>query len=167
MLFKRFIDLNNKIPITTLNLVEQLDGITGDDFELQVEFEQTYPNGEAICQNSYLIILCDEGYFSIPFTQKGCVSELNMYIPDRIISAKNVNLAHLGLENQEKINLNLRGSDGKLYFQLNNKAKVDYQLTENPGKIVGIKFAFHGTGKVHSFNLSSGHRTYTIKDFIP
>ena len=160
-------DLNNKIPITTLNLVEELDGMMGDDFEFQAEFEQTYPSGEAICQNTYLIILCSDGFFSIPFSQKGCVSELKMFIPDQIISAKNVNLSHLGLEHQERIDLNLRVSNNKLHIQLNNKAKASYQLTKNPGKIVGIKFGFHGTGKVYSFQLNSGSKTLKIQDFIP
>ena len=78
-----------------------------------------------------------------------------------------MNLSHLGLEHQERIDLNLRVSNNKLHIQLNNKAKASYQLTKNPGKIVGIKFGFHGTGKVYSFQLNSGSKTLKIQDFIP
>lgn len=51
-------DLKNKIPITTINLVEKFDTIKGNDFELKTSFKQTFPKGEAICQKAALIILC-------------------------------------------------------------------------------------------------------------
>ncbi len=158
-------DLNKEIPHTTLNLVEEFDSISGNDFELHTVFKQTYPNGDAICQKSELIILCSESFFYIPFSIKGCVNELGMYIPQKEISAKNTDLSILGIEGAADVKIKV--SKGIFKLIVNHNSTMIDTLTANPGKIVGLKFGFHGTGEVSSFKLSSGNTSYSEHDFFP
>nr|WP_319997358.1 hypothetical protein [uncultured Draconibacterium sp.] len=160
-------DLNLEVPYSTINLVEEFDSIQGDDFELQARFKQTYPKGEAICQKSALIILCEDGYFYIPQSIKGCVNELNMYIPDKVINAIDSDLSDLGIENAAIVNLKLKVSNGIFDLKINNNKNIVDTLSLNPGKIVGVKIGFHGTGEVYSLSLKSGNGEYTMRDFLP
>ncbi len=160
-------DLKNEIPITTINLVEEIDSVEGNNFELQASFKQTYSQGEAICQKTALIILCSNGYFHIPFSIKGCVNELRMYIPDKQISAKDRDLGNLGIVDSNIIDLDLKVTQGIFDLAINSISAFQDTLTTNPGKIVGVKFGFHGTGEVYSFKLSSEDKIFTMSDFMP
>ncbi len=160
-------DLNNKIPQTTINLVEKFDNIQGNNFELQARFKQTLPKGEAICQKSTLIILCTDGFFYIPQSIKGCVNELKMYIPNESINAKDSDLSNLGIENTAVVNLKLKVTKGILDLKINNNKNIVDTLTSNPGNIVGIKIGFHGSGELYSWSLKSKNKEYTMHDFLP
>ncbi len=160
-------DLNLKVPSSTINLIEEFDSIKGDDFELQARFKQTYSKGEAICQKSALIILCEDGYFYIPQSIKGCVNELQMYIPNKVINAVDSDLSNLGIENAAIVDLKLRVSKGIFDLKINNNKNIVDTLSFNPGKIVGVKIGFHGTGEVYSLSLKSKNGEYTMRDFLP
>ncbi len=160
-------DLNLKVPYSTINLVEEFDSIQGDDFELQARFKQTYPKGEAICQKSALIILCEDGYFYIPQSIMGCVNDLKMYIPNKVINAIDSDLSNLGIENAAIVDLKLRVSKGIFDLKINNNKNIVDTLSLNPGKIVGVKIQFHGTGEVYSLSLKSKNGEYTMHDFLP
>lgn len=158
-------DLRNKVPFTTLNLVEDFDNIDAEHFNLQASFKQTLPEGEAICEKSALIILCSNGYFYIPFSIKGCVNELQLYIPNKAINATDVDLSSLGIESNSPVNVSLKVNESVFDLTVNNNTVLNDTLSENPGKIVGIKFGFHGSGEVYSFQINSKNTTYKMTDF--
>lgn len=158
-------DLQNEIPYTTINLVEEFDGIQGDNFELQAVLKQTYPKGDAICQKSGLLIMCSESYYYIPFSIKGCVNELRMHIPDKEISAKDTDLSDLGIEGTANVRIKVSGT--KFQMNLNEGAEINDTLSTEPGRIVGLLFAFHGTGELNSFKLSSGNKVFSELDYLP
>ena len=160
-------DLKKEIPQTTINLIDEFQNINGNNFELSTDFRQTYSQGEAICQKTELAILCSDGYFAIPFSVKGCVSELRIIIPNKYISAKNKDLRNLGVENSETIRLKLNVSEGILNLVVNNIPSIRDTLTVDPGKVVGVRFGFQGTGEVYSFNLKSEDNSYQMSDFFP
>ncbi len=166
-LIKAGFDLKNKIPKTTINLVEKFDSISGNDFELTASFKQTYPKGEAICQKAGLMITCSENYFYIPFSIKGCVNELKMNLPGKTLSAKDTDLRSLGVETTDTIHLKLNVSDGIFDLVVNNNSNIKDFFKVDPGKIVGIKFEFHGTGEIYDFTLKSSKTEYSMFDFMP
>lgn len=160
-------DLKNKIPFTTINLVENFDSIKGNNFELDARFKQTYSKGEAICQKAALMISCSNGYFYIPFSIKGCVNELKMHIPNKTLRAEDSDLRILGVGNTETIDLKLKVSHGIFDLAVNTNPNVNDTLTTNPGKIVGVRFEFHGTGEVYDFNIRDSKTEYSMNDFMP
>lgn len=160
-------DLRNEVPYTTIDLVEEFEGIQGNNFQLQAAFKQTYPLGPAVCQKSALMILCSDGYFMIPFSIKGCVSELQMNIPEKVIRARDHDLQALGLEYPGFVQVDLEVLQGEFDLTINNDQHFSDSLTMDPGKIVGVKFAFHGSGVLKSFELKSDQHHYTMSDFMP
>lgn len=160
-------DLKNQIPMTTINIVKEFDGLFGDNFELSAHFEQTYAKGEAVCQHSGVFVMCTNDYFYIPFSIKGCVNELQMHIPGKTLNAWEEDLRYLGIENNQGISLRLKVTDGVLNLNINNHQSFMDTLTVNPGRVVGVQIAFHGPGQVYSFNIQSETNSYSMTDFMP
>ncbi|MEZ5069905.1 MAG: hypothetical protein R2751_02785 [Bacteroidales bacterium] len=160
-------DLKNVIPQTSIHLVEEFDGLEGTDFELEASFRHTLPEGEAICQNAALMITCAEDYFYLPFSMKGCVNELSMHLPGKTLHATDTDLRTLGIGPSETIHLSLKVSQGILDLVVNSNPGIRESFVENPGKIVGIKFVFHGPGEVDAFRVNNAFTAYSMQDFLP
>ena len=166
-LFQAGFDLKNDIPITTINLVEDFNGIKGNNFKVVSDFKQTYSKGEAICQKSALTISCTHGYFYIPFSIKGCVNELSLHLPGKGLKARDNDLSFLGIDGDKYIHLELDVSGGTVQIKVNENPVFTDSLLIDPGKIVGLEFSFHGTGIIKSFELISGDQQYHLLDFNP
>jgi len=159
-------DLKKSIPNSSLYLVEDLNNIEGNNFSVHAEFKQTYPKGDAICQNTGFVIMCENDYFYIPFSAKGCVSDLNMHIPGRTIIGKENDLKFLGIDHTDTIQINLNIINNFFTLHLKNNLVFSDSLRSDPGKIVGVQFGFHGTGILKEFEITADSTKYSIEDFI-
>jgi hypothetical protein len=160
-------DIKNEIPICSINLVGELENIDGNNFSVEADLKHTFPQGDAICQISVIGIICTNGYFQIPFSIKGCVSDLRVMIPGKMISAKENDLTALGTDFSDYVHAKVSVADGHFEVCVGDNPPFQDSLTVNPGKVVGIQFFFKGSGAVKSFQLKSGNQQYEMCDFLP
>jgi len=158
-------DLQGPLPYSSFHLVKDFGNISGNNFTLSTEFKNTFGAGEAICQKSSLVILCSETPFIIPFSIMGCIGELNLYLPDKQIAGQENDLSGFGVDFREWVRFTVAVEEGVLEITVNEKVVYQDVLSEDPGKIVGIRYKFHGTGAVRSLNIQSPGQSAYVADF--
>ena len=154
-LIDRGIDLNESVPITQLHLVDDFGDVPATDFSLHTEFRHTLSVGETICQQGQIIVICSETPFMIPFSIKGCVGELHLYIPGKGISGESHDLSGFGLDFEDWVTMDLKVNQNLVSLGFDNKMVFQDSLDMDPGKLVGIRYKFHGTGSVHALQIRS------------
>ncbi|MEM1260690.1 MAG: hypothetical protein AAGH81_19355, partial [Bacteroidota bacterium] len=90
------------------------------DFNLETEFKNLTQDGYNVCKNTRISILFKGGTLSIPFSEKGCSSQLSLFVFDRIFQGKSVDLSNLGVKFEpnppQKLKLKLKGERLELYL---------------------------------------------------
>ena len=148
-------DLTESIPATNLHLVQDFGEIPGTNFHLQTRFKHTLGMGESICQQVRLSIICTKTPYIIPFSIKGCVGELNMLLPRKRIEGQVHDLSGFGVNFSEWVQLDVQVEGGKAQLLVNEKVVYQDTLSMDPGKVVGVRYQFHGTGAVESLLLET------------
>jgi len=154
-LVERGYDLNSELPNTDLYLVEDFGEVSGNNFKLTTKFKNTLGRGEAICQRTSVFILCSETPYIIPFSIKGCIGELNMMLPGKFIGGQKNDLSGFGVDFSDWIELEVTVVNGLLEIKVNSQAVYKHTLSVDPGKLVGVRYKFHGTGAVRSLEIHS------------
>jgi len=149
-------DLNTYVPITNLHLVDNdMDEVSGRNFEFKTLFRNTFNEGDAICQQTKIYILCTNKVYGIPFSIKGCVGELKLKLPDKIIKGNDQDLTAFGVDFSNWVKLKVRVSDDKIKIMINDMLAFQDTINIDPGRIVGFKYQFHGSGGIKSLSLQS------------
>ena len=151
------VDLNESIPATNLHLVQDFGEIPGTDFHLQTRFKHTLGIGESICQQVRLSIICSQTPYIIPFSIKGCVGELNLRLPKRLIEGQTSDLSGFGVDFSDWVQLNVRVNNGNAQLLVNDQLVYQDTLSMDPGKVVGVRYQFHGTGAVESLLIETNN----------
>lgn len=162
---KRGYDLNGPIPNTSFHLVKDFGNVSGTNFNLTTEFKHTLARGEAICQKSSLVILCSETPFIIPFSIPGCVGELDLYIPGKSINGQENDLSGFGVDFSDWMNLKISVKNRAMDIKLNDRPIFHDTLLRDPGKIVGIRYKFQGTGAINYLKIESEGQVGYESDF--
>ncbi len=149
------LDLADGIPATNLHFVEDLGPIPGDHFQLRTTFRHTLPQGEAVCQQSSLLIVCSETPYILPFSIPGCVGELNVMLPGKYIKGQENDLSGFGVDFSDWVELEVTVLEGALTVKINQTLAFEETLAADPGQIVGVRYRFHGTGAVQSLTIGS------------
>ena len=134
--------------------VQDFGEIYTDEFTFETRIKNDYKEGSSVCQKTNIFLLADEAWVGIPFCAKGCVSNAELFFAGTYISGKKKDLSVFGTNFDDFINVKIESSKAKA------KIFVDDQLTyeidvKRRSKIIGIYFAFEGTGSVDFVKLWS------------
>ena len=91
----------------------------------------------------------------IPFSDKGCISDINLLTASSYISGKEHDMRAFGCDFSKFQNLVCRVEKQRLKIYLNNKMILDTPQKQTLGKIEGIRFEFEGAGEIKSVKLST------------
>lgn len=133
--------------------IRDFDHITSSNYDLETRikcdslvFEErlnTVP-----CPNAEVMLVTEEGVFFVPFTTRGCVSELSLLIGDQYRSGKDTDLSGLGTSPFEWQTLRIRNENKEATVYLNGKTAIRLKYAKEFGAIKGIIFTFSGPGSV-------------------
>ena len=149
------LDVSKQIPVTKFHMVDDWGEVSARDFQLNTEFRHTLSTGEAVCQHTRLLILCAEGALIIPFSIKGCIGELNLFLAGENINGQHADLSGFGVDYSDWVKLNVSANDGNLAIVVNEQNVFSQKLSYDPGKVVGVRYQFYGTGEVKSLRLKN------------
>ncbi|MDW7695901.1 hypothetical protein R9C00_25515 [Flammeovirgaceae bacterium SG7u.111] len=156
------VDLSGEIPITNFHFVEDFGEVSAQNFKLSTEFKNTFGKGEAICQEARVSILCSKSAFIIPFSIKGCVAELGMLIPGNFMNGTQADLTGFGVDFSEWVTLEVETSGNQVSILVNGQPAYQGEVPLVAGKVVGVRYQFHGTGSVKSLQLESEGKSIPI-----
>lgn len=127
------------------------------DLYFSTDLKHGYDEGASACQFSTVVLYTDQqNPIFIPVSQKGCISDLNLLMPDRLISGKKHNLSGFGTDISQWTNLSCEAKNGVFTFNINGETVYQVAITNERIKVVGIAYFFYGTGGFRNILLRNG-----------
>ncbi|MFD1142938.1 hypothetical protein ACFQ4C_17565 [Larkinella insperata] len=155
------VSLQRTVPTVSLHYVQPLGDLSGSNFEFETELKSTYSRNEAVCQQTGIMILCSNGMHLIPLSVKGCVGQLYLSFAEKGISGQTTDLSGFGVDFSDWATVRCAVNDKQVTVWVNGQRVYTGQFSRDPGKIVGLRYYFQGTGAVKSARFSDG-RTKTV-----
>lgn len=135
-------------PTTMLTTAGQLTGLFTNDFSFRTRLRHGYTAGSAACQHTQVTLLLKGSAIIIPLSQPGCVAELDLFANGQSVSGRDHDLSAFGAIGDTFLELAVTGKDNLLTFAVNGKDIYTLKTTDPVREIIGIRYAFAGTGAV-------------------
>ncbi len=148
------IKLQPDVRTTLYANVRDFGEIYTDRFTFETSLRNDYKEGSSICQKTNIYLLADEAWVGIPLCAKGCVSDAELLFAGTYVSGKKKDLSVFGTDFNDFINVKIESADGKAKIFMNDVLAYEIDVKKR-AKIIGIYFAFEGTGSVDFVKLKS------------
>jgi len=135
--------------------VQEFKGIDAGSFTLETTLRNASAVEASICRRVHVTILGTTSAIVIPFSDKGCISDINVLTGDNYISGKSHDMSAFGCDFSKFQNIKCRVEKRRLKIYLNDKPILDYPQKQTLGKIEGIRFEFEGAGEIKHVKLST------------
>jgi len=135
--------------------VQEFKGIDAGSFTLETTLRNASAVEASICRRVHVTILGTTSAIVIPFSDKGCISDINVLTGDNYISGKSHDMSAFGCDFSKFQNIKCRVEKRRLKIYLNDKPILDYPQKRTLGKIEGIRFEFEGAGEIRHVKLST------------
>lgn len=129
--------------------VGDFGNVSTHDLILETQFKNDYTDGANACQFSEISIFFEGGALIVPFSAKGCVSELDFMNRD----GKKSDLTMLGCDFSDWVSVKIEFLPDKFVVYANEDS-MSFDLNSKPAKMVGVAYKFQGTGSVNSLTVS-------------
>jgi hypothetical protein len=135
--------------------VQEYKDIDAGNFTLEASFRNSSAVEASVCRKVNVLLLGTTSAIVIPFSDKGCISDLNLLTASNYISGKDHDMRAFGCDFSKFQNLVCRVEKQHLRIYLNNKMILDAPQKQTLGKIEGIRFEFEGAGEIKNVKLST------------
>ena len=135
--------------------VQEFKSIDAGNFTLETTFRNASPVGASVCRKANVVLLGVGMAIVIPFSDKGCIADLNLLNASSYISGKDHDMSAFGCDFSQFQNLKCSVEKRHLKIYLNGKLILDTPQKQTLGKIEGIRFEFEGAGQVKHVKLST------------
>ena len=140
-------------PLVKFCNVGNFEPIPVSSFSFGAEIKNEFHEGSAACQLSAIILVTDANPIIIPFSIKGCASELNLLSVDKGVSGKTADLSGFTIDDSNWARVACKSDSGKIRYYVNEKLAYDCPAPKKPVRILGMSFIFQGTGAVKNIRL--------------
>ena len=161
-LHQRKLLTRHEVPWISYYYVHPFGDVSANDFTLETRIKNDFIQGEAVCQTSYVNIICSRGHFSLPLSIPGCVGQLTMVLGKERLSGTTHDLSALGTDLSTWQTLRCEVKDRQVTLLLNGEVAYRGVFSDDIGKVVGLRYRFHGPGAVDYVRLwdQAGSRVY-------
>lgn len=142
------VSLMGKLPEVSLFQVDSSYNIPGNRFVFETAVRSTLNHGQAVCQPVSIVLLCTKGYHRIPLSVPGCVGELNLVLGNQMVSGKTTDLSGFGVDFSRWVPVRYEVVDNQATVYVNNRQVYQGHFSDEPGRVVGLRYDFLGTGAV-------------------
>lgn len=150
------IQMEPEPPFVKYFNIGNFEPVPVNNFSFETEIKNEYSTGSGACQFSFILLVTDAAPIIIPLSAKGCVSKLNLRCVDEVIMGKDHDLSGLGADFNTWVKVSCRSEKDKISFSIDNKTVYVCKTPLGSVHIVGISFAFQGTGAARKINLYKG-----------
>ena len=154
------IPLQPSVPTVLFANVGDFGEIYTDHFVFETSLRNEYAEGSAACQITRVYLLCEGSAIWVPLCAKGCISNIDLYFTYFYTSGKREDLSAFGVDFRNDVKLRIESDSGQAKILINNQLAYTVPRHIIRTKIVGIDFAFQGTGSVDYVYLSNGKTSY-------
>jgi hypothetical protein len=147
-------------PTTMYYNVKDFGEIYSDQFVFETSLKNDYAEGSAACQLTHIYLLCEGTAIWVPLSAKGCVSTLDMFFTYFFTSGRREDLSKFGVDFDKYVKLRIESDSGRAKILIDDKLAYTVPRHIIRSKIIGIMYAFQGTGSVDYVSLSNGKVSY-------
>ena len=152
-------------PLLTYHYFDDLGQVSGDAFQFEARFRNTYPKSNGICQFTNVLIHGKNGVLILPFSIPGCISDLSIFMIGMSIDGKSNDLSAFGTDIHNWQDLRCEVKDGQVRIHLNEQLIREFEAPESLGELVGFKFRFVGSGEIDKVRLSNLNEVTLAEEF--
>lgn len=145
-------------PVLRYYNVGNFDPVPVSDFSFSAALKNEYGKGAAACRFSDIVLLTDDAPIVIPLSGRGCTSELTLYAVNHTASGKTTDLSSFGVDFSHWVTVSCKSNNNIIRFYVDNKLVYQCLSTTKPVNIIGLEFAFSGTGAVKNIRLATGSK---------
>jgi len=149
------ISLSPQAPLVSYLNVQDFGPIYSNDFVFETSLRNDHKEGSSKCQKTDIYLLCQGYAIGIPLGNIGCVSDMSLMFSGFNAPGKEVDLSAFGVDFNKYVKVRIESSGHRAKIFLNDKLAYEIKRDIVPSKIIGIDFAFQGTGSVDYVKLSN------------
>jgi len=138
-------------PTVAYYYMRDFGSIMSDELIVETSFKNSYAEGANACQFTELRIQFAGGALIVPFSSKGCVSELKFMNLD----GKKNDLSSLGCDFTNWVKFKLSIGHDSFTIQIAGNDELEFPIDFKPVKFVGVGFYFQGTGEIDQIKISN------------
>ncbi len=139
---------------TTFHYVNDLGNLSGDNFELELDVKNLFPEKWGVCQKTVIIVVGTKSAYLVPFSIEGCVSEIGMMLSDVYLDGKKNDLSAFGTDFSTYEKVNIKTEDKKVNISINGIKIYTNSYANSIGEVVGVRIKFYGIGAVSNLLLT-------------
>ncbi|MEL6255534.1 MAG: hypothetical protein AAFR87_26245, partial [Bacteroidota bacterium] len=121
-------ELTESIPIAEMHFVKEFEDLSASNFRFETEFRHSLKEGEAICQKGRVHLICSRGPIIMPFSIKGCVSELELFLPGELLEGSSTDLSGFGREVSQWTKMEIEMKDRQIQVWINGEQVFEHKL---------------------------------------
>ena len=161
MLAKRNIDYSKRFHSRISN--SQIFNVHSDNFSFFTRMKVDGVHDE-LCPWVAIIIVTEVHVFRVVLQDKGCEKYARYKLGEIEKSGHDNDLSSLGCNTKEWQELEVLVKDKHASIYLNHKLTYEEVFNENLGKVVGLVYAFDGTGSIDYARLNNGDGQIVFED---
>jgi hypothetical protein len=121
-------------------------GLSSDNFQFETKIKNSIDDGALVCQRAWIMIIGENGWFNIPLSAKGCISDINLICSEKYWDGKNYDLSAFGCDMNQWHCLKVENRNRSLNIILDEKLIFNTTYKSDIGAITEICYVFKGCG---------------------
>ena len=142
--------------------IREFPTIAGDHFTLETTLRNTSTVEECLCRKVKITILGRESVIVLPFSDKGCISDLRLFGGGQEVDGKDHDLSAFGCDFSTWQRVTCRMEDHRLTIQLNGHTIRTIEHAVPLGDCMGIRIAFEGAGEIKELTLRGKGQPFSL-----
>jgi len=158
------IPLEPVVPLVRMGLSQNFEGLSTDNFHLQVRLRNTYAAGSGACQETYVYVLGEGSIIKVPLLAIGCIATSNLRVMQYYMPGREYDLSAFGVDFSEEVQLDIVARKGILKIFINNKEAYQTPGQVTRQKISALDFRFSGGGEIEEVLLGSSEGEWILEE---
>ncbi len=144
--------------------VQDFGDLSSSNFTLETAIRSDYNQGEAVCQESQVSVLCAKGRIAIPWSIPGCVGNIYLAASEQYLNGETADLSAFGCDLSEWQHIRLKVEQQQLSVYRNEQLVFQTTFEKDAGKVAGIRYRFQGAGSVDYVRLLDENEQEVFQD---
>lgn len=151
-------DMQTSTPWVAYYNVGNFGDLQSDNFTLETELKSDFSQGEAICQDTSVVILRSNAPpITIPLAIPGCLANVDRELQGGAMQNGLLNLTAFGCDFSDWVHVKCEAKDQQFRLWINQKLAYEGALQQDTSKIAGILYRFHGSGSINSLRIGQAN----------
>nr|WP_293294681.1 hypothetical protein [Allomuricauda sp.] len=125
------------------------------DFVFEADMKFDGSSGKTPCEFRKLILFGTKMFIRIPISVPGCVSKNNLKLGSLVVSGMENDLSAISTQSGVWSKVKVVNTSNQLSVYISNKQVYETTLSDDFGKLAGVRISFEGFGQVKNLQLSA------------